>query len=54
MGVASKQLHSYDYSGPYAGYNGAINFARDVANALMTPAWNLITPPWEKHGNEGE
>ena len=48
MGVASKQLHAYDYSGPYAGYDGAINFARDVANALTTPAWKLITPPWEK------
>ncbi|MGD0080278.1 MAG: nitrogenase molybdenum-iron protein alpha chain [Methanoregula sp.] len=53
LGVASKQLHSYDYSGPYAGYNGAINFARDVTNALMTPAWNLIIPPWEKTGNSG-
>jgi nitrogenase molybdenum-iron protein alpha chain len=50
LGIASKQLHSYDYSGPYAGYNGAINFARDVTNALMTPAWNLIIPPWEKTG----
>ena len=39
MGVAAKQMHSYDYSGPYAGYNGAINFARDVAHALTTPAW---------------
>jgi nitrogenase molybdenum-iron protein alpha chain len=47
MGVASKQLHAYDYSGPYAGYNGALNFARDVVNALTTPAWKLITPPWE-------
>ncbi|MEN6609246.1 MAG: nitrogenase molybdenum-iron protein alpha chain [Methanoregulaceae archaeon] len=50
MGVASKQLHSYDYSGPYAGYNGALNFARDVSQALSTPAWKLITPPWEKPG----
>jgi nitrogenase molybdenum-iron protein alpha chain len=48
MGIPSKQLHSYDYAGPYAGYNGAVNFARDVANMLMTPAWNLIVPPWEK------
>ncbi len=48
MGVASKQLHAYDYSGPYAGYNGAVNFARDIVNALTTPAWKLITPPWEK------
>ncbi|MEN6442181.1 MAG: nitrogenase molybdenum-iron protein alpha chain [Methanoregula sp.] len=53
LGVASKQLHSYDYSGPYAGYNGAVKFAEDVANALMTPAWNLIIPPWEKNGDTG-
>jgi len=53
LGVASKQLHSYDYAGPYAGYSGAINFARDVANALSTPAWKLITPPWEKEKSQG-
>ncbi len=53
LGVASKQLHSYDYAGPYAGYNGAINFARDVAHALSTPAWKMITPPWEKENTEG-
>ena len=54
MCVASKQLHAYDYSGPYAGYNGAINFARDVVNALTTPAWKLITPPWEKEETRSE
>ena len=54
MGVPSKQLHAYDYSGPYAGFNGAIVFARDVANALTTPAWNLITPPWEEYEPQGE
>lgn len=48
LGVPGKQMHSYDYSGPYAGYNGALNFARDVANALTTPAWKLVTAPWEK------
>jgi nitrogenase molybdenum-iron protein alpha chain len=53
LGVASKQLHSYDYAGPYAGYGGAINFARDVANALSTPAWKMIVPPWEKTGDKG-
>ena len=47
MGIPAKQLHSYDYSGPYAGYTGAVNFARDVANALTTPAWKFITPPWK-------
>jgi len=50
MGVPSRQLHSYDYAGPYAGYNGALNFARDVSQALATPAWKMIVPPWEKPG----
>jgi len=48
MGVPAKQMHSYDYAGPYAGYDGAINFARDVSHALSTPAWKLIVPPWER------
>ena len=30
LGVPSKQLHSYDYGGPYAGFAGAINFWRDI------------------------
>jgi nitrogenase molybdenum-iron protein alpha/beta subunit len=25
-----KQLHSYDYSGPYAGFIGAVNFYREI------------------------
>jgi nitrogenase molybdenum-iron protein alpha chain len=55
MGVPAKQLHSYDYSGPYAGFNGAMNFARDVANAMTTPAWKFIIPPWEKESeNKGD
>ena len=53
MGVPSKQLHSYDYAGPYAGFNGAVNFARDVSNMLTTPAWRLITAPWEGQNKEG-
>lgn len=48
MGIPSKQLHSYDYAGPYAGFSGAVNFARDVAQAMAVPAWKMITPPWEK------
>lgn len=53
MGVPSKQLHSYDYSGPYAGFRGAVIFAQDVANALSTPAWKMITPPWENTAIKG-
>ncbi len=48
MGVYSKQMHSYDYSGPYAGYRGALNFARDVSAGIFTPAWKMIVPPWNK------
>ncbi|MEW5953932.1 MAG: nitrogenase molybdenum-iron protein alpha chain [Bacillota bacterium] len=46
MGIPAKQLHNYDYSGPYAGFNGAVNFARDVAMSFVTPTWNFIVPPW--------
>ncbi len=53
LGIPSKQLHAYDYSGPFAGYNGVLVFARDVANALSTPAWKMIIPPWEKTKTEG-
>jgi nitrogenase molybdenum-iron protein alpha chain len=48
MGVYSKQMHSYDYSGPYAGFKGALNFGRDVAAGILTPAWSYITAPWNK------
>lgn len=46
-GIFSKQLHSYDYSGPYAGFKGAVNFARDIAMGLTTPSWKFVTPPWK-------
>ncbi|HEY8889476.1 MAG TPA: nitrogenase molybdenum-iron protein alpha chain [Clostridium sp.] len=47
MGVTSKQLHSYDYSGPYAGFKGAVVFAREVTSGVHTPAWRFVTPPWK-------
>ncbi|KJS11413.1 MAG: nitrogenase molybdenum-iron protein subunit alpha [Peptococcaceae bacterium BRH_c8a] len=47
MGIPTKQLHNYDYSGPYAGFRGAVNFARDVAMGFATPTWNFIEPPWK-------
>ncbi|MDR3115734.1 MAG: nitrogenase component I subunit alpha [Treponema sp.] len=46
-GVLSRQLHSYDYSGPYAGFQGAVNFARDITMGIYAPAWRLIAPPWK-------
>lgn len=48
MGIFSKQLHSYDYSGPYAGFKGAVIFAKDVSMGMNTPTWSFITPPWKK------
>lgn len=47
-GVLSRQLHSYDYSGPYAGFRGAVNFGRDVTMGLYTPAWGFTVAPWKK------
>jgi len=48
MGVPCKQLHSYDYSGPYAAFGGAINFYREVDRMLTTKVWKYLTPPWER------
>jgi hypothetical protein len=48
MGVLSRQLHSYDYTGPYAGFKGAVIFARELARGVYTPAWKYLTPPWKK------
>jgi nitrogenase molybdenum-iron protein alpha chain len=47
MGVPFRQLHSYDYSGPYHGYDGFAVFARDMDIAISNPVWNNLVPPWE-------
>ncbi len=46
MGVPLKQLHSYDYGGPFAAFKGAINFYHEIDRAVNTRIWKLITPPW--------
>lgn len=48
MGIPCKQLHSYDYEGPYAGFVGAANFYREIDRMLGSRIWKLLTPPWEK------
>lgn len=48
MGTLSKQIHSYDYSGPFAGFKGAVVFAHDVAMGLTTPVWKMIKPKWKR------
>lgn len=46
-GTLSRQLHSYDYSGPYAGFSGAVLFGKDILMGLSTPAWSYIRAPWK-------
>jgi len=46
-GCASRQIHSYDYSGPYAGFLGAVNFGHDITMTLYCAAWQFVKAPWE-------
>ena len=36
MGIPFRQMHSWDYSGPYHGYKGFPIFARDMDMAINT------------------
>lgn len=48
LGIPCKQLHNYDYGGPYAGFRGAINFYQDIDRMVNTRIWGLIEAPWQK------
>ena len=48
MGVPCKQLHSYDYGGPYAAFRGAINFFREIDRMVNTRLWSMVQAPWDK------
>ena len=48
MGVPCKQLHNYDYGGPYAAFKGAINYYRDIDRMVNSRVWRLIKAPWQK------
>jgi len=50
-GVPLKQLHSYDYGGPYTCFDGAINFYVEMERMLATNIWKMIDAPWK---NESE
>ncbi len=47
MGIPFRQMHSWDYSGPYHGYDGFAIFARDMDMTLNNPCWSQLTPPWK-------
>ena len=52
MGLPFRQMHSWDYSGPYHGYDGFAIFARDMDMALNSPTWDLVATPWKKKAVE--
>ncbi len=48
MGIPCKQLHSYDSGGPYAGFEGAINFYREIDRMVNMKVWKLTKAPWQQ------
>ncbi|MBU1405144.1 MAG: nitrogenase molybdenum-iron protein alpha chain [Proteobacteria bacterium] len=49
LGVPMKQLHSYDSGGPYAGFQGAINFYREIDRLVNSKVWGFMKAPWQKN-----
>jgi nitrogenase molybdenum-iron protein alpha chain len=47
-GVPLKQLHSYDYSGPYAGFKGAVNFYREIDRMVNSKIFRFVKAPWQE------
>ena len=45
-GVPFRQMHSWDYSGPYHAYDGFPIFARDIDMAINSPTWGLVKAPF--------
>ncbi|MGE0083724.1 MAG: nitrogenase molybdenum-iron protein alpha chain [Desulfococcaceae bacterium] len=48
-GIPMKQLHSYDYGGPYAGFKGAVNFYKDIERMVNSKIWSYLKAPWQKN-----
>ncbi len=48
MGVPLKQLHNYDNGGPYAGFEGAINFYKDIEMIACSTIFKQMKAPWER------
>ncbi|MCK5491760.1 MAG: nitrogenase molybdenum-iron protein alpha chain, partial [Candidatus Omnitrophica bacterium] len=46
-GVPMKQLHSYDYGGPFAVFKGAVNFYKEMDRTINSRVWGLINAPWD-------
>ncbi len=41
FGITTVNSHSYD-KGPYAGFRGLINFARDIYEGIYAPVWKFL------------
>jgi len=52
LGIPFRQMHSWDYSGPYHGVEGFAVFARDMDTTISSPSWDLFTPPWQAPDND--
>lgn len=48
QGIPLKQLHSYDYSGPYAGFKGAVNFYIEIDRLVHSKVFALAKAPWQE------
>ncbi len=48
MGIPLKQLHNYDNGGPYAGFEGAINFYKDIEMMACSTIFKQMKAPWER------
>jgi nitrogenase molybdenum-iron protein alpha chain len=47
MGLPFRQMHSWDYSGPYHGVDGFAIFAQDIDMAVNSPVWSNSKAPWK-------
>jgi len=49
LGIPMKQLHSYDYGGPYAGFRGAVNFYKEIDRLVNSRVWGYMKAPWQEN-----
>ena len=47
-GVPCLQIHSYDYGGPFAGFEGAINFYKEIDRMVNSRVWSHLNAPWQE------
>ena len=53
LGVSSVMIHSYE-NGPYIGFEGFVNLAKDIYTAIYNPAWSLMEFEDEEPGDTNE